>query len=250
MQKETETFSSKDCTNANRFEKGGTSNADNNMVNNLSKEVNNFDEVITTSHNKESSSNNPGHAAGLLVRTAKMAAALVAPNGQFEYIVPCNTFHAPDIFNACVDSSGGIQPIHMIMETVKHIYLTYPNAKKVGVMCTTGTRSLRLYHDMLEDHGYTICEVSDDEQIELHRTIYDKNKGIKSKGKTTWSTNRFQLYAKKCVDLGAEVIILGCTEIPIVLETFEKVPLVDPLVCGARAIIQKTYPNKLKNNGI
>ena len=31
--------------------------------------------------------NNPGHAAGLLLRTAKIAASLISPNGHFECIV-------------------------------------------------------------------------------------------------------------------------------------------------------------------
>ena len=188
---------------------------------------------------------NPGEAAGAIIRAAESAAALLVPGGRFECIVPCNTFHAPSIFNACVASSGGVTPIHMVMETVQHIRDTFPNVTTVGVMCTTGTRSLRLYHELLEKDGYQVCEVSEQEQIELHRTIYDPHKGIKALGKTTWSTTRFNNYAQTCIGHGAEVIILGCTEIPIVLNTCS-VPLVDPLICGARALIRKTYPNKLK----
>ena len=186
--------------------------------------------------------------------------------------VPCNTFHAPNIFNACVASSGGIQPIHIIRETVEHIRHAYPDITHVGVMCTTGTRSLRLYHDLLEKYGYHICEVSEEKQNELHCTIYDQDQGIKAKGKTIWSTKRFTSYAASIVRMGAEIVILGCTEIPIVLvgntfhcitkngesgesgesgecgESGESVPLVDPLVCGARALIRKTYPMKLKKS--
>tara|TARA_B110000090_G_C13319595_1_gene422949 strand:+ start:113 stop:1018 length:906 start_codon:yes stop_codon:yes gene_type:complete len=188
---------------------------------------------------------NPGEAAGVIIRAAEAAAALLVPGGRFECIVPCNTFHAPSIFNACVASSGGVTPIHMVRETVQHIRGMFPNVTTVGVMCTTGTRSLRLYHDLLEKDGYQVCEVSEQEQNELHRTIYDPHKGIKALGKTTWSTTRFKNYAQTCIGHGAEVIILGCTEIPIVLNTCA-VPLVDPLICGARALIRKTYPTKLK----
>lgn len=187
---------------------------------------------------------NPGVSVGQLIRAAKLSAEFLSPGGIFECIVPCNTFHAPIIFDATIKSSGGITPVHMVMETVKHIRLTYPNIKNIGLMCTTATRSLRLYHDMLSTHGYIVCEVPEEDQSELQRTIYDPSQGIKAKSKTNWSTTRFESYAQKCVDLGAEVVILGCTEIPIVLETFS-VPLIDPMVCGARALIRRTYPEKL-----
>ena len=207
---------------------------------------------------EKSSISNPGDAVGRIIHAAHVAASVLGQDGQFQCIVPCNTFHAPSIFEACVKASGGIRPIHMVEETVEYIHRTMPSIKNVGLMCTTGTRSLRLYHNLLEKHGYNVCEVPEDVQAELHQTIYDKQQGIKACGKTNWSTERFQSYANMCVKSGAEVIILGCTEIPIVLQEFTillqsncgahypfTVPLIDPLVCGARALVQKTYPNKL-----
>ena len=88
-------------------------------------------------------------------------------------------------------------------------------------MSTTGTRNFRLYHDLLEAEGLEVVEVDLDTQEELHRTIYDSERGIKAVGKTMWSVNRFASYAQQIVDTGgADVLIMGCTEIPIVLESW------------------------------
>lgn len=48
---------------------------------------------------------------------------------------------------------------------------------------------------------------------------------------------------------GAQAIILGCTEIPIALpeKEFDKVPLIDPMLALARALIKKANSQKLKS---
>ncbi|MFQ5419364.1 MAG: aspartate racemase, partial [Anaerolineae bacterium] len=47
---------------------------------------------------------------------------------------------------------------------------------------------------------------------------------------------------------GAEVVILGCTEIPLALTEpgWEGRPLIDPAVALARALIREAAPHKLK----
>jgi aspartate racemase len=191
---------------------------------------------------------NPGEAVGELIRVAQMAAAAMSPNGEFACIIPCNTFHASPIYDACVHASGGIRPVHLIKCAVDHIRQTFPKVQRVGVLCAPATRSLRLFHDLLEEHDYIVCEVSEEEQLELNDTIYNETQGIKAVGKTDWSTKRMETYAQTCVEQhGAQVIIMGCSEIPLVLQTCS-VPLVDPLVSGARELIAATYPHKLKLN--
>ena len=185
---------------------------------------------------------NPGVAAGHLVAVAQATAARLSPGGAMECIVPCNTFHSPAIFDACVKASGGIRPLHLVETTVEAIRREYPGARKIGLLSTTGTRNLRLYHNLLEAEGLEVVEVDLDTQGELHRTIYDSERGIKAVGKTPWSVGRFAEYAAQVVDGGgADVLILGCTEIPIVLDSCT-VPLVDPMVCGARELVRRAYP--------
>ena len=48
--------------------------------------------------------------------------------------------------------------------------------------------------------------------------------------------------------LGADALILGCTELPLAIPnpTFEGLHVIDPTRILARALIRETYPDKLK----
>ena len=60
--------------------------------------------------------------------------------------VPCNTFHAPPIWNKFKNSVQDLSPditvINMLEETAAHIAATVPGARKLGLMSTTGTRTV------------------------------------------------------------------------------------------------------------
>jgi aspartate racemase len=49
-------------------------------------------------------------------------------------------------------------------------------------------------------------------------------------------------------DLGAQAVVLGCTELPLAVEeaTVLGLPVIDPAVALARALIRETHPEKLK----
>jgi hypothetical protein len=103
----------------------------------------------------------------------------------------------------------------------------------------------------LEPLGYKVIEVSMLDQMELHETIYHEKWGIKS---TAPMVNQrcivnFDRYARCLVDQGAEVIIMGCTEIPFAFvgqTTSHGALLVDPLVALSRAMIREVDPTRLK----
>ena len=58
-------------------------------------------------------------------------------------------------------------------------------------------------------------------------------------------------YASALKGMGAEAIILGCTEIPLALPEpdFEGIPLVDPVEAAARAMVTIADASKLKPRG-
>lgn len=58
----------------------------------------------------------------------------------------------------------------------------------------------------------------------------------------------FRSFAGVLKQKGADVIILGCTEIPLALPEpkYDDVPLVDPVEAVARAMIATADPAKLK----
>eukprot|EP01083_Nonionella_stella_P065785 172644_1 len=161
--------------------------------------------------------------------------------------VPCNTFHAPRIWNEFVRlvqvQEAPVRLLHMLHETVEMIQKMDQHATKVGLLCTTGTRQSRVYHDLLEAKGFEVVQVNEILQTELHDDIY------KIKSTAPDVTQNFSRYAEELVKQGATVIIMGCTEIPFAFAGQSRVQnaiLVDPMVALARALIRETNPQRLK----
>jgi aspartate racemase len=165
--------------------------------------------------------------------------------------VPCNTFHAPPIWDAFSDAVGelpGVELVHMLRETGALVEALAPGARRVGLMSTTGTRASGVYAGALGD-AIEILEVPEAEQANLHDAIYNDEWGIKACAPVTARARAaFEGYASQLVDMGAEAIVLGCTEIPLALPEprLRGVPLVDPMLALARALVERAAPERLK----
>ena len=83
----------------------------------------------------------------------------------------------------------------------------------------------------------------------LHPAIVDKDYGIKSCSNPVSARAKKDLYetAYKLVADGAEMILSGCTEIPLALTEshLNDVPIIDPALILARALIDTVAPEKL-----
>lgn len=168
--------------------------------------------------------------------------------------IPCNTFHAPKIFNYFMDllekEKLNIKIAHMLEETARFIRQVAPKAKTIGLMSTTGTRKVGVYNEILKPYGFKVTEVDEKTQNGLHDSIYNKKWGIKAVSPVTKQTREnFLKYSKILQQKGAEAIILGCTEIPIALPEKELlgIPLIDPMVALARALVSEANWKKLKS---
>lgn len=196
-----------------------------------------------------------------------------APGKQCIVGVPCNTFHAPPIFDRFLSrmdffpgkedgrsinnrDSGGptisgptVKVVHMLQETLDLIRQLQPDAGTVGLMSTTGTRRSRVWHELLESAGYDIVEVEESVQPELHETIYHPEWGLKAVSPASETAcGRFANYADALISDGADVLVLGCTEIPLALPglRFRNTPLVDPVLALARGMIREGDADKLR----
>ncbi len=87
-------------------------------------------------------------------------------------------------------------------------------------------------------------EVSKEEQIGLHDSIYNVEWGIKATGMVPSERARanFEKYTKTLAEAGAEVIILGCTEIPLALPEPQlyQIPFINPMAELAKALVHKS----------
>ncbi|TYZ65390.1 hypothetical protein PybrP1_008762 [[Pythium] brassicae (nom. inval.)] len=204
-------------------------------------------------------------AWGMARTFAMMQAALAAAtsssceSARLVLGVPCNTFHAKPIWDEFLrltaptpSPSPSVRHVHMLEETVRFIAQYAPASTRIGLMATTGTRQSRVYHDLLEPRGYRIVEVPPLLQAELHESIYNSAWGIKSTAPavTPRCVANFHRYARQLKESGAEVIVMGCTEIPFAFagrKAVAGVLLIDPLVALARAMIREADPSRLKH---
>jgi aspartate racemase len=178
---------------------------------------------------------------------------LLAAMGATVAAIPCNTAHAPAIFDVIRAGVAGFERplrlLHLIDETADHQIAHYPGLRTIGVLSTTGTWRARLYPRSLEARGRHVVAPDAALQETIHAAVYDPAHGIKSAGQVT-ARARADL-ARGIVALrarGAEAIVLGCTEMPLAFDAgeYEGLPLVDATWVLARALIWVVDPQRLK----
>lgn len=169
--------------------------------------------------------------------------------------IPCNTAHAHLIFDAFQkqqkEQEQKVEFLHLIQETVPFIKEHCFGIKKIGILSTNGTYKAKLYPKALEKLGYEIITLDWEDQNRLHtKGIFDPTYGIKAQSSPV--TDAAKQIIQEGVDLlqkkGVEAVILACTELPLAITEKKQgeLYLLDPTVILARALIKKTYPDKLK----
>jgi aspartate racemase len=158
--------------------------------------------------------NTMGTAAG--VALAEMAGALAGAGAQV-LAMPCNTAHAhADL----IQRASGLPLIDLIGEGAKAARQS--GARRVGVLGTKG--ALRLYREYLAAQALGLVSLSPERQDEFMATIYR----IKA-GELEAARKEMLGYAADLIAGGAEAIIAGCTEAPLVIGPADlKVAFIDP----------------------
>jgi len=123
--------------------------------------------------------------------------------------IPCNTVHY--FFNR-MQEAVSIPILHIIRETVKEVRTNYPKAKNIGLLATSGTIQSKVYEDELTRNGFKI--VIPDEKLEIEKVmkaVHRIKAGTNMKDNARLLTDA----ARHIIKEGAELIVLGCTEIPL-----------------------------------
>jgi len=153
-------------------------------------------------------------------------------------VVVCNTSHA---FFAELQKKIRTPLVNMIEETASYIKTNFPHVDKVGLLATTGTIKTRLYQKHLEAKNISGA-VPDGTHQEKYvmEAIYGKM-GIKAGFVNRHPRQALLKAAKKLVKKGAQAIVMGCTEIPLVLDGYAprmQAVFVNPTEILARKAIQ------------
>lgn len=179
---------------------------------------------------------------------------LLAAAGATVAGIPCNTAHAPAIFDVIRAGVSGFERplrlLHMIEETAAHLQARHPALSTLGVLSTTGAWRTRLYPAALAPLGYRVVAPDETLQVEvIHPAIYDPAYGIKATGAVTARARAdLERGIASLQGQGAEAVILGCTEMPLAFpeRAFAGLPLIDPTLALARALIREFDPSRLK----
>lgn len=163
-----------------------------------------------------------------LVESAKRLEAA----GADALIMPCNTAH---YFAKDIESVVKIPLIHIVRCSAEAIKNNYPETKKIGLIATTGTIKAGVYGNILKEYGFETINLPEIIENNIMDCIY---KGVKA-GKTEEYSKLFQQCVDEITDLGADLLIEGCTEIPLLMPYVKtKLPAIDATYELARAAVK------------
>ncbi len=126
----------------------------------------------------------------------------------------------------------------MIGEVARHLTTLSPQVRTAGLLATTGTVRAGLYQEWLDRSGIDlVLPDADSQDAEVMAGIRAVKAGLRDDATTALLARA----ARRLAGRGAQVIIAGCTEIPLGLPADAvEVPLVDPALTLARALVRRT----------
>lgn len=158
-------------------------------------------------------------------------ASLNLKNSGADAIVLCaNTMH---LIADRIQESVDLPLIHIATETAKEIQKM--NLKKVGLLGTKFTMELDFFRDKLTNQGIQTIIPEEEDRDFLHNTIFNEL----GKGLILESTKaRYLSIIDQLIENGAQGIILGCTEIPLLIkQDMVKVPIFDTALIHSNAAV-------------
>ena len=147
-------------------------------------------------------------------------------------IMPCNTAH---YFLPRLQAMTEIPFLSILTAAAEACKAQFPG-KTVGILATRGTLAADLYQKALAQAGVPYLIPDAPAQDALMRVIYD---GVKAgKGPDSYRAD-FLTVLEQMSAGGAEVFLLGCTELPLAAESLKiTLPTVEPTAELAKAAIR------------
>lgn len=154
-------------------------------------------------------------------------------------IMPCVTAHyfLPEVF-AQID----VPFLSLIDEAFDWAKEKIPTLKKVGLLSSTGTQVSKLFQNKFNEAGIEVMTPEGKDQQKVMETIFGAG-GIKAGFTSGSSKENIIRAAEKLIAGGAEAIIAGCTELPLVLKASDiSVPLIEPMdILAKKSILEAGY---------
>lgn len=171
--------------------------------------------------------------------------ALLATCKKLEYAdadivaIPCNTAHA---FVERIQPYLRVPIVNMLAETMARVSESYPD-KCIGLLATSGTVQSRVYANAARAVGVNLI-VPDAAHQELVMDAIYGPEGVKAGFTEGKCEDSLDAAVRHLVHRGARVIVLGCTELPLILPSDEhildgkRIALIDPTLLLAEACVR------------
>ena len=158
-------------------------------------------------------------------------------NSDVDFItIPCVTSHY--FFEEFI-TSVNIPVLNLVSLTVDYIQKYYPGRINIGLLATIGTYKGKIIESKLKQSKLKTIIPNINGQKNLMESIYG-TKGIKAGYLTGYSKDLIVKVTDNLIQKGADIIIGGCTEIPLALKQEDiKVPFIDSLAVLAEAAVVK-----------
>ncbi|MDO4799807.1 MAG: amino acid racemase [Bacillota bacterium] len=151
--------------------------------------------------------------------------------GADAIVMACNTAH---FYHEPLQASIKVPVLHMLRETALEVQRL--GAEKVGLLATDGTVSTGIYPEIFSELGIEMIAPTPAGQRELMTLIYDDIKSGSFSMDTEILLQEFQALRRR----GAELLILGCTELSVAFEHYGwDIPAVDPMTVLAKTVIRR-----------
>ena len=150
--------------------------------------------------------------------------------GATALAIACNTAHH---WAAALQMAVKIPLLHIADAAVRELVARKPPAATVALLGTRATLGAGIYQDRMAMHGISSLEPDEAMQAGVDRAIEHVKTGDLELART-----EFAPVARAMLDRGADVVLLACTELPLVPCPADLVPkLLDPTMALARAIV-------------
>ncbi|MBU1035633.1 amino acid racemase [bacterium] len=148
-------------------------------------------------------------------------------------VIPCNTAH---YFLSSIQKNVKIPVLNMIEEAASETQQRIPQIKKVGLLASIGTYKTEIYPQQFKKFNIEVIYPDKKDKEEAMKAIY----AVKAGDLSNEVKGNILKIVQKLIDKGAEAIIAGCTEIPLILKEGDvSVPIIDPTQILARIAVQK-----------
>ena len=154
---------------------------------------------------------------------AMIESGLLLVNAGADFIIlGANTAHW---FQPEMQRAVPVPILHIIEETANYVKTALPEIRCVGLLATTGAMKTGMFPKAFEALGIHSLAPDEKEQTVVMDSIME----FKQNGLIEVARAALLGEVEKLRQRGAQAVIMGCTEVPIILKNAEApVPLVDP----------------------